>query len=131
MPFGFHSLTGKKQDAPRRAFLLGAALPCVILTLIYWQLEVWPLGTKTLLEADAVHQYLPFLTELRRHLVNGESLFYSFSGGLGYNFWSTIAYYAASPFNLITALLPEYAVCDFMTWARPRWEPPTPCATIS
>ena len=117
MPFGFHSLTGNKQDAPRRAFLLGAALPCVILTLIYWQLEVWPLGTKTLLEADAVHQYLPFLTELRRHLVNGESLFYSFSGGLGYNFWSTIAYYAASPFNLITALLPEYAVCDFMTWA--------------
>lgn len=110
-------LINRDRTAPRRAFLLGAALPFVILTLIYWRLEVWPLGGKTILEADAVHQYLPFLTELRRRLVGGESLFYSFSGGLGYNFWSTVAYYAASPLNLLTALLPEYAVCDFMTWA--------------
>ena len=110
-------LINRERTAPRRAFLLGAALPFVILTLIYWRLEVWPLGAKTILESDAVHQYLPFLTEMRRRLVGGESLFYSFSGGLGYNFWSTVAYYAASPLNLITALLPEYAVCDFMTWA--------------
>lgn len=102
--------------APRRAFALGALLPMLILLLIYWKLEVWPLGGKTLLEADAVHQYLPFLTELRRHLVGSEALFYSFSGGLGYNFWSTVAYYAASPLNLLTALIPEENVCDFMAW---------------
>ena len=106
----------KAHTAPRRAFVLGALAPMLILLLIYWKLGVWPLGGKTLLEADAVHQYLPFLTELRRHLVESESLFYSFSGGLGYNFWSTVAYYAASPLNLLTALIPEPNVCDFMAW---------------
>ena len=116
MPLAHHRLTGEQRTAPRRAFALGAALPCVILTLIYRKLGVWPFGGSALLEADAVHQYLPFLTELRRHLVGGESLFYSFSGGLGYNFWSTVAYYASSPLNLLTTLIPERAVCDFMTW---------------
>ena len=96
----------KAHTAPRRAFVLGALAPMLILLLIYWKLGVWPLGGKTLLEADAVHQYLPFLTELRRHLVESESLFYSFSGGLGYNFWSTVAYYAASPLNLFASLIP-------------------------
>ena len=33
-----------------------------------------------------------------------ESLFYSFAGGLGMNFWAIIAYYLASPLNILVLL---------------------------
>lgn len=102
--------------SPRRVLLLGALVPAMILFAAYAWLGMWPFGTRAILEVDAVHQYLPFLTELRRKLVSGEGLFYSFSGGLGYNFWATIAYYTASPLNLLLVLLPGAAVCDFMAW---------------
>ena len=43
-----------------------------------------------------------------------QSLLYSFSAGLGYNFWATWAYYLASPLNFLIALVPTQNVCDFM-----------------
>ena len=41
--------SAKAHTAPRRAFVLGALTPMMILLLIYWKLGVWPLGEKTLL----------------------------------------------------------------------------------
>ena len=102
--------------SPKLVFLLGVAVPFFLYLFAYIVNEVFPFGGKLLLDADSFHQYLPFLTEFRRKLVGGESLFYSFSGGLGYNFWATIAYYAASPLNLLLVLVPEGNVCDFMVW---------------
>ena len=100
----------------RSVLILGTALPVFLYCIAYALNGVFPFGDKILLDADSFHQYLPFLTEFRRKLGGSESLFYSFSGGLGYNFWATIAYYAASPLNILILLFPEYAVCDFMVW---------------
>lgn len=49
---------------------------------------------------DARHQYPGFLTEFVTRL-NGENFFYSFNGGLGFNFIGTLTYYLMSPLNLL------------------------------
>ena len=105
-----------RQLSSKAVFAIGTAVPFLLYSILYLTAGAYPFGDKLFLDADAFHQYLPFLTEFRRKLVGGESLFYSFSGGLGYDFWATIAYYAASPLNLLFVLIPEAHVCDVMVW---------------
>ena len=95
-------------------FLAGFFLTFLITAIGFAAISVWPTGDKTVLIIDSLHQYLPFYTDMHNKLVNGESLLYSFSGGLGYNFWSTYAYYLASPLNFLMVLIPTENVCDFM-----------------
>ena len=89
-----------------RFFLAGFFLTVLITGIGFACLTVWPFGDKTVLIIDSLHQYLPFYTDMHNKLVNGGSLLYSFSGGLGYNFWSTYAYYLASPLNFLMVLIP-------------------------
>ena len=109
-------ISQKKTISSKTVFWIGTAVPFLLYLCAYIVNGVYPFGEKILLDADAFHQYLPFLTEFRRKLVSGSSLFYSFSGGLGYNLWASIAYYAASPMNLLLVFVPEANVCDFMVW---------------
>lgn len=96
---------------------LGAFLLSVFILFIgFLKLEIWPMGDYTVLITDSLHQYLPFYTELQRKLVSGDSLLYSFSGGFGFNFLTTIAYYLASPLNLLMRFIPTENVCDFMDY---------------
>lgn len=53
---------------------------------------------------DCFAQYMPFFTEFYDKLTSGESLFFSWSGAMGYDFWSVFAYYLASPLNWIIFL---------------------------
>lgn len=109
------ALTGDEgARSARRYFLAGFFLTVLAAAIGFISLGVWPFGDNTLLIIDSLHQYLPFYTDLQQKLSQGESLLYSFSGGLGYNFWSTVAYYMASPVNLLLAFVPGENVCDFM-----------------
>ncbi|MCD7764412.1 MAG: YfhO family protein [Lachnospiraceae bacterium] len=103
-----------KSKKGRFYFLAGFLLSGLVALVGFALMGVWPFGDKTLLIIDSLHQYLPFYTDFHEKLVDGESLLYSFSGGLGYNLWSTIAYYLASPLNLLMVLIPTANVCDFM-----------------
>lgn len=97
--------------------LLGAFfLPMLILGLVYAGQGFYPFGDKSPLTVDLYHQYAPILSNLRDKLKEGESLWYSWQGGLGMNFLATFAYYAASPFNLIYAVLPQTALPEFVTF---------------
>jgi len=58
-----------------------------------------------ILNFDFWHQYYPFLQILQDKLVEGGSLLYSWISGLGTNFISMIAYYIASPLNVLTLLV--------------------------
>lgn len=110
-----HTLeTRGRRMAPGCVLALGTLVPWLIYLCAAAWLGLWPFGGNLMLEVDCLHQYLPFITDMRRKIVNGESLFFSFGGGLGYNLLATIAYYAASPLNYLTVLMPEAAVCDFM-----------------
>lgn len=97
-----------------RYFAAGFFLSLLVAGIGFICLGVWPFGDHTVLIIDSLHQYLPFYTDLHEKLTSGESLLYSFSGGLGYNFWSTWAYYMASPINFLLVLVPTEHVCDFM-----------------
>ena len=50
---------------------------------------------------DCYDQYIPFFGAYYDVLTEGKSIFYSFTGSLGYDFWGVFAYYLASPLNLI------------------------------
>ena len=104
----------RQKRAARLYFLAGFLLSVAVAGAGFIAHGVWPFGDKTVLIVDSLHQYLPFYTDLHQKLTDSESLLYSFSGGLGYNFWSTFAYYMASPVNFLLVLVPMEHVCDFM-----------------
>lgn len=104
----------ERRAGALRAFALGVLVPGLVFLCAAAMLRLWPFGGNVQTDPDLIHQYFPFAAELRRKLAGGELPFFSFSGGLGYNLWATIAYYAASPLNLLLALVPESGVCDFV-----------------
>lgn len=98
-------------------FGIGFLVPFIITFIGFALIEVWPFGDGTVLIIDSIHQYLPFYTVFHDKLVSGESLFYSFKGGFGFNFWATAAYYLASPINFLMVFIPTPNVADFMDYA--------------
>ncbi len=105
-------LAEKKRG--RRFFAAGFVLSALVAAAGFIAFGMWPFGDNTVLIIDSLHQYLPFYTDFQGKLQDSQSLLYSFSGGLGYNFWSTYAYYMASPLNFLMAFIPRENVCDFM-----------------
>ena len=93
---------------------MGFLIPALATFVGFALIGVWPFGNGTVLIVDSIHQYLPFYTDLHEKLVNHESMLYSFSAGLGYDFWATFAYYMASPLNFLLALFPKANVADAM-----------------
>ncbi len=93
---------------------VGMLIPTLLVLIGFIVIKVWPFGNGTVLIIDSLHQYLPFYTDFHEKLRAHDSLFFSFSGGLGYDFWGTYAYYLASPFNFLIALVPTANVGDFM-----------------
>lgn len=107
-------LQRKKKPFKINYFLAGYLLSAIILTVSFAMIKVWPFGDHYALIVDSIHQYLPFYTDFRNKLAEGSSMMYSWSGGLGYNFWSTYAYYLAAPSNLLLYFVPMKYVGDFM-----------------
>ena len=94
------------RQADRSYAVMSFFLPFLILSIAYATRAIFPFGDKHILTVDLYHQYAPFLAELRTKILSGDSLFYSFAGGLGVNFYALSAYYLASPLNLILLLFP-------------------------
>ncbi len=88
----------------------------LVMLLIYSIIQgIFPFGEATFLRKDLYHQYLPFLYELRRRLINGQSLKYSFDLGLGASFYAMYVYYLSDPLNLLSVLVPEGYLLEFLT----------------
>lgn len=85
---------------------LAFLIPLAILEIGYASRGIFPFGDRDILTIDLYHQYAPFLAELQNRLRSGGGLFYSWSGGLGTNFYALFAYYLASPLNLLLVLFP-------------------------
>lgn len=111
-----HTAGRRVSSRKKRCVAVSFAIPAVTMLIAYIVNGVYPFGDHGVLIIDSLHQYLPFFTDFQQKLSHGESLFYSFGGGLGYNMWATIAYYLASPLNLILALVPMEHVMDFMAY---------------
>ena len=93
-------------------------LPMIIVALAHISQGFYPFGDKSPLTVDLYHQYAPFISALRYKILHGETLWYSWQGGLGYNFFATFAYYLSSPLNFLAALIPLSALPEFVTFLQ-------------
>ena len=78
-----------------------------------------PFGESSLLYSDSYHQYYPFFKAFRRALRSGESLLYSWDVGMGMDYLGLIAYYLASPLNLLSVLVPEKLTLVYFSLLTP------------
>ena len=78
-----------------------------------------PFGDSSMLYSDAYHQYYPFFVAFRRTLRSGESLLYSWNVGMGMDYLGLIAYYLASPLNLVSVILPEGLLLPYFSFLVP------------
>lgn len=81
--------------------ILSFILPSLIFLIACLINHYYPFGNKTLILYDASSQYQGFFSYYKEVLTNNQSLFYSFKGILGYNFYATAAYYLFNPVNLL------------------------------
>ena len=80
----------------KSAYLLAFSIPLFILFTIYLLNGIyWGSDTSPLL-GDGFHQYVIFDTALRNILHGKDSLFYTFTSGLGLNFYALSSYYLGS-----------------------------------
>lgn len=109
MPGFWNNTKTRVQDLVRRntMTLLAFAVPALILFIGFLTRGVYPIADRNVLTIDLFHQYAPFMAELQDKLRSGGSLLYSWSGGLGTNFFALFAYYLASPLNLLIVLFPK------------------------
>ncbi len=115
---GLRALNGaggflSRPRKPRWLYLTAFLLPVFIMGFIWAVCGVKPFGSKMILAHDQWHQYYPFYLDLRARLRNGQSLFHSWTTGMGTNYLSLFAYYLASPLNLPALILPDGLV---MIW---------------
>ncbi|MET3558060.1 putative membrane protein YfhO [Streptococcus rupicaprae] len=88
------------RQHPKTNYLLSFLIPMLIIATIlaikgiYWGSE------RTILASDGFHQYAIFNTTLRNTLHGDGHLFYTFTSGLGLNFYALSSYYLGSLFSL-------------------------------
>ena len=78
-----------------------------------------PFGQYSMLYSDMYHQYYPFFVAFRSALRSGESLLHSWSVGLGMDYLGLIAYYLASPLNLLSIIVPEGWLLEYFSLLMP------------
>lgn len=90
-------------------------IPVLIVLMAFMVIGIYPFGDAQIAVIDMYHQYVPFLSELQYKLQEGGSLFYTWHGAGGSNFWNLMAYYGASPLNLLLAIFPKKLLMEGIT----------------
>lgn len=99
------------SDPKAKLYLLAAALiPVILLLICAWFLKLAPFGTAVYFPESLQDTYLPVVSELRRKILSGESLNFTWNSAGGTNFLSLIASYAASPWNLLYLCFSETSI---------------------
>ena len=96
-----------KSLGQRLPLLLSFALPFFGMLILMAASGYMPFGKQAMLYSDMWHQYYPFFVNFRKMLLSGESLLFNWDLGLGLNYLGLMAYYLASPLNLLCVILPE------------------------
>lgn len=111
-----HARTGVSKILDYQIYILGFFIPFFVMCIVCVLCGVEPFGDKSLVIIDGLHQYMPFFSELYEKLKNGDSLFYSWNGGLGYNFITLWAYYLSSPLNLLILFGKKASLNMIVSW---------------
>ena len=89
----------------------------MLLVMLFSRYE--PFGKYSMLYSDMYHQYYPFFVAFRSALRSGESLLHTWSVGLGMDYLGLIAYYLASPLNLLSVIVPEGWLLEYFSLLMP------------
>ena len=101
-------MTLKKPIDRKNLYLaLSFAAPCCGMLMLMLICGYTPFGDRSMLYSDMWHQYYPFFKAFRQALRSGDSLLYSWNVGMGLDYLGLIAYYLASPLNLLSVLIPD------------------------
>ena len=98
---------------------LAFAIPCVGMLFVMLISQYEPFGNYSMLYSDMYHQYFPFFVAFRDALRGGKGLLYTWSVGLGMDYLGLIAYYLASPLNLLSVLVPESLLLEYFSLLVP------------
>jgi len=91
--------------------LFSFVIPVVVMVIVYGLNGIYPGGKATVLTYDLRGQLLPMYGYLSQKGPGINNLFYSMSGGLGGNYFGSVALYL-SPFDLIYAFVPVRYLAD-------------------
>ena len=114
---GAHSsqdLAAVSRKYSRQRTLLAFFIPIVVMFFAFGIQGVFPFGNHHILTVDLFHQYAPFLSDFRQKLLSGDSWFFTWSGGLGVNFYALYAYYLASPLNFLALIFPDQLLSELV-----------------
>ena len=98
---------------------LAFAIPCVGMLFVMMLSRFEPFGKYSMLYSDMYHQYYPFFVAFRDALREGKGLLYTWSVGMGMDYLGLIAYYLASPLNLLSVLIPEGWLLEYFSLMMP------------
>ena len=90
-------------------------LPVLIILIGMAKTNIYPFGGRSYLSIDGIHQYLPFFTELYDKMHSNESLFHSWNGGMGYDFFNVFSYYLLSPLTILIYFFPREMLNEAVT----------------
>lgn len=97
---------GDEKSLLRKYCLVAGLLAFLVMMFTYLCHDnTLTLGENTVLRMDLYHQYGPLYAELYDRIVNGYSLVYSWTSGLGGAFLGNLFNYCCSPFALIILLV--------------------------
>ncbi len=98
---------------------LAFAIPAVCMLFVMLISGYEPFGQYSMLYSDMYHQYYPFFVAFRKAILNGDGLLYTWSVGLGMDYLGLIAYYLASPLNLLSIIVPEAWTLEYFSLLVP------------
>ena len=96
--------------------VLAFIIPILIMLIACLFTENFPLGDQILSKYDGYYQYAGFTSYYKNVLLGKESLFYSFKGSLGYNFYATAIYYLFNPTNLLCIFSTSETIFEYYTF---------------
>ena len=98
---------------------LAFAIPSVGMLFVMLCSRYEPFGNISMLYSDMYHQYYPFFVAFRDALRSGKGLLYTWSVGMGMDYLGLIAYYLASPLNLLSIAVPESLLLEVYSLLMP------------
>ena len=108
-----------KTNFGRNVLTLAFLFPFAGMLFVMLISQYEPFGQYSILYSDMYHQYYPFFVAFRDALRSGESLLHNWSVGLGMDYLGLVAYYLASPLNLLSVLVPEGWLLEYFSLLMP------------
>ena len=96
--------------------IISIIIPIIIICIACLLTNTKPLGDYLLAKYDGLSQYASFTMNFKNVLLGKNSLFYSFGGSLGYNFYATSIYYMFNPTNILCLFATEKTITEYYTF---------------